>query len=47
MSDACRTYELTWAIREASERSRADRLYAIAEESKAVASEEPEATTAA
>lgn len=25
-SDACRTYELTWAIREASERSRAQRL---------------------
>ena len=24
--DACRTYELTWAIREASERSRAQRL---------------------
>lgn len=27
-SDACRTYELTWAIREASERSRAARLAA-------------------
>ncbi|KAG2041680.1 putative oxidoreductase C terminal-domain-containing protein [Suillus americanus] len=26
--DACRTYELTWAIREASERSRANRLAA-------------------
>jgi hypothetical protein len=26
--DACRTYELTWAIREASERSRAARLAA-------------------
>ncbi|KAF7440449.1 hypothetical protein PC9H_000794 [Pleurotus ostreatus] len=44
--DACRTYELTWAIREASERSRADRLYAIAEESKATATEEPDATAA-
>ncbi|KAJ8487223.1 hypothetical protein ONZ45_g14414 [Pleurotus djamor] len=35
--DACRTYELTWAIREASERSRAEKLHAIAEESKAEA----------
>ena len=26
--DACRTYEFTWAIREASERSRAQRLAA-------------------
>lgn len=28
VADACRTYELTWAIREASERSRAARLAA-------------------
>lgn len=31
LADAVRTYELTWAIREASERSRAAKLRASAE----------------
>lgn len=29
LTDACRSYELSWAIREASERSRDDRLEAL------------------
>jgi hypothetical protein len=33
-ADAVRTYELTWAIREASERSRAAKLRASAEAAK-------------
>ncbi|KIL69691.1 hypothetical protein M378DRAFT_175828 [Amanita muscaria Koide BX008] len=38
--DAVRTYELTWAIREASERTRAERLKASAEAAKAAVTED-------
>jgi len=34
LADAVRTYELTWAIRKASERSRAAKLEASAEAAK-------------
>jgi hypothetical protein len=49
-ADACRTYELTWAIREASELSRRKKLeasQAAAAEQKAAAAEQKAEATAA